>query len=210
LSLRAVVFDYGNVLTNGYDMAARQRLFALTGLAEPEFERHYWPFRNDYDLGLLSGFTFWQKFAEDAGLALSDETLHDLAVTDARMWSTANPRMTGWQQKLKAAGFRTAILSNMGDTVLEILCQTHAWIANFDEVIWSYELKLAKPDPAIYHAMLAKVGTKPEETLFIDDREENIEAARALGIKTHLFTTVEALIADLKGMGLDGELPELV
>lgn len=207
MALKAVVFDYGNVLTAGYDPAARARLLELTGLDEAGLERYYWTRRNDYDLGLLSGDSFWQSFSDAARLALTPATVHDLAITDARMWSTWNPRMTDWQKQLKAHGFKTGILSNMGDTVLNVLCQTHQWIADFDVVVWSYELKIAKPDPAIYHAMLERIGSRPEETLFLDDREENIEAARALGMRALLFTTVEQLRADLQANGLSQDLP---
>ena len=207
MALKAVVFDYGNVLTAGYDAAARARLLELTGLDEAGLERYYWPRRNDYDLGILGGDSFWQSFSDDAALGLSPEIVHELALTDARMWSTWNPRMTDWQKKLKEHGIKTGILSNMGDTVLNVLCATHKWIADFDVVVWSYELKIAKPDAAIYKALLERIGTRPEETLFLDDREENIVAARALGIDGLLFTTVEQLQKDLGAKGLENELP---
>jgi FMN phosphatase YigB (HAD superfamily) len=66
---------------------------------------------------------------------------------------------------------------------------------------------MAKPDPAIYRYTLEKLGVRPEETLFIDDRQENVEAATALGMKALLFTTVNQLRADLIDQSLDKEVP---
>ena len=81
------------------------------------------------------------------------------------------------------------------------------WLSRFDVLVWSYQLLMAKPDPAIYRYTLEKLGTRPEETLFIDDRQENIETAAALRIKALLFTNVAQLRADLIAQSLDKELP---
>jgi FMN phosphatase YigB (HAD superfamily) len=66
---------------------------------------------------------------------------------------------------------------------------------------------MAKPDPAIYLHALEELGTRAEETLFLDDKLVNIQAAQALGFKAIQFTTVERLRADLRVAGLDSELP---
>ena len=54
----------------------------------------------------------------------------------------------------------------------------------FEKEFYSYELKMLKPSRQIYEKVIAEVGTKPEEILFIDDAKDNIEAAGALGITT--------------------------
>jgi len=115
--------------------------------------------------------------------------------------------MVAWQAQLRTAGLRTGILSNMGDTVLASLEREFAWLGNFDVLVWSFQLGMAKPDPAIYHYILEKLGTKAEETLFIDDKRVNIEAARKLGMVGMEFTTIEKLRTDLLSAGLDGMLP---
>ncbi len=81
------------------------------------------------------------------------------------------------------------------------------WLPQFDALVWSYQLLMAKPDPAIYRYVLKQLGTLPEETLFIDDRAVNIDAANALGLMGLLFTTVEQLRTDLIAQGLDAVLP---
>jgi FMN phosphatase YigB (HAD superfamily) len=66
---------------------------------------------------------------------------------------------------------------------------------------------MAKPDPAIYRYVLKELGVQPETTLFIDDRQVNVEAANAMGMKGLVFTTVEQLRIDLMTQGLDKVLP---
>jgi HAD superfamily hydrolase (TIGR01509 family) len=123
------------------------------------------------------------------------------------MWTTENPATLAWQQQLKQRGFLTAILSNIGDAVLASVEREFDWIRRFDVLVWSYQMHMAKPDPAIYRRALEELGVRPEEALFLDDKKANIEAARALGIKALQFSTVERLRADLIANGLAGELP---
>ena len=207
MALRAVVFDYGMVLTGPPDPEAHAALLRITGLPLDRFESLYWADRHAYDLGSLSGIAFWRKFLLDAGLSLSPGAAEELNQWDARLWTTQNLAMLAWQQQLKQRGLLTAILSNMGDTVLASIEREYAWIQDFDVLVWSYQLRIAKPDPAIYNFVLKELGTLPGETLFLDDRLVNVDAARALGIQALQFSTVDRLRADLIRSGLDSELP---
>jgi putative hydrolase of the HAD superfamily len=205
LALRAVVFDYGIVLSGPPNAEAWAAMKRITGLPEERFAPFFWGDRQAYDEGKLTGITFWQKLLRDAGLPL--DHVEELNSWDGRLWGGANLAMVAWQQALQQRGLRTAILSNMGDSVLDHILSQHDWIQRFDVLVWSYQLGIAKPDPAIYRQTLAQLGTRPEETLFIDDKRENIEAARALGIRSIEFSTVEQLRADLIADRFDAELP---
>lgn len=195
------------VLTGKPDADAHDAMVRITGLPPERFEQLYWADRHAYDEGKLTGVTFWQKFARDAELNLSQNALDDLNALDARMWTTYDPRMVAWQAKLKKRGLRTAILSNMGDAVLANIERSFAWIRNFDVLVWSYQLGIAKPDPAIYRHALEQLQTTPEETLFIDDKRENIDAAMALGMRGIVFVNPESLCRQIREAGLDKGLP---
>jgi putative hydrolase of the HAD superfamily len=207
LALRAVIFDFGMVLTGLPDAMAHDAMVRITGLPADRFESLYWADRHAYDEGKLTGIAFWQKLLRDARLDSSPSNVEELNRWDARMWTTQNPVMVAWQARLKQHGLKTAILSNMGDSVLESIEREFKWLALFDVLVWSFQLHMAKPDPKIYFHTLARLGTRPEETLFIDDKRVNIEAAVALGMKAVEFTTVGRLREDLLAAGLDGELP---
>ena len=207
MALRAVVFDYGMVLTGPQDPEAHAALLAITGLPLERFENLYWADRHAYDEGKLTGLEFWRKLLREAGLNLPQGTVEELNQLDARMWTTQNPVMLDWQLRLKQRGILTAILSNMGDNVLANMKREFDWLPRFDVLVWSFQLHMAKPDPAIYHHVLKELGTQPEETLFLDDKLVNVEAAQALGIKAIQFSTVDRLRVDLMAAGLDAELP---
>jgi putative hydrolase of the HAD superfamily len=207
LALRAVVFDYGMVLSGPPFLPAREELKRITGLSHEGFEALYWTDRHAYDRGDLTGLAFWQKFVSDAGLGLSAAEIAQLNDWDARMWTTADPEMLTWHKQLKDKGLQTGILSNMGDSVLESIERNFRWIGDFDVLIWSYQHRMAKPEPAIYHLLLDRLGTTAEETLFLDDKIENIEAARHHGIQGLQFSTVDQLRQDLISYGMDAWLP---
>ena len=182
-------------------------MVSITGLDLAGFEYHYWADRHAYDEGKLTGVAFWQNFLRRAGLPERQETVEELNRCDARMWTTQNPAMLAWQLALKQRGLLTAILSNMGDSVLESVEREFDWIHSFDALVWSCQFGAVKPDPAIYRHTLDELGSRPEETLFIDDKRENVQAARALGMQAIQYFSVERLRADLIAAGLDAELP---
>jgi len=195
------------VLSGPPYLQAHDALKRITGLSHEDFERLYWMDRHAYDRGDLTGLAFWEKLVSDAGLKLSSEQIADLNHWDARMWTTMNPETFAWHKQLKEHGLRTGILSNMGDSVLENIKRNFSWIEDFDVLIWSYQHRMAKPQPEIYHLLLDQLGTAPEETLFLDDKLENIEAARRLGIRALQFSTVDQLREDLISSGMDAWLP---
>ena len=207
MGLRAVVFDYGMVLSGPPDPVAHANLLRITGLSSSRLDSFYWADRPAYDEGKLTGLAYWQRIARQAGLELSQSDLEELILWDARLWTTQNDAMLAWQQQLKLRGFLTAILSNMCDNVLENMMREFDWLSRFDVLVWSFQLKMAKPDPDIYRHVLKELGTRPEETLFLDDRPVNVEAANALGFKGLTFTNVDQLRTDLIAQGLEGVVP---
>ena len=207
MALRAVIFDFGMVLTGVPDAKARAELLRISGLDNERFEKFYWADRHAYDEGKLTGLGFWQKLARDAGLNLPGPTIEELNLWDARMWTTFDPAMLAWHEKLKQNGVLTAILSNMGDSVLENVEREFAWLSSFDALVWSYQLGVAKPEPAIYEHTLKQLGTAAGEALFIDDKLVNVEAARELGMQALVYTTMAALRHDLLDCGFSPGLP---
>jgi len=207
LALRAVVFDYGIVLTGPPDPESWSNLLRISGMPQERFEPLYWADRRAYDEGHLSGVGFWQRFLLSAGMPANWAKAEELNRWDVRLWTVENPAMVVWQLQIKERGLKTAILSNMGDSVLEGVEREFDWIHRFDVLVWSCQFGGVKPDPAIFRHTLDELESRPEETLFIDDKRENVEAARALGMQAILYSSVEGLRADLIAAGLDAELP---
>lgn len=207
LALRAVIFDYGMVLTGPPDPEAHAAMMRITGLPAERLDPLYWADRHAFDEGKLTGEAYWRDILRQAGLTLAPSAIDELIHWDGRMWMTLNPAMLAWQGALKARGFLTAILSNIGDTTQQAMERELKWLSRFDVLVWSYQLRMAKPDPAIYRYTLEKLGLQPAETLFIDDRQVNVEAAVMLGMKGIVFSTVEELRVDLRAANLNSGLP---
>ena len=204
--VKAVLFDYGMVLSAPPDAAAWARILSVTGLSEDILHREYWAHRHAYDRGDLTAVTYWHKAATGAGIVLTPTQLTDLIAADTDLWSQLNPPMLEWAQHLQRAGIRTGILSNMPDAVEAGLRARHQWIDTFDHNTWSHAINLAKPEPAIYFHAAEGLRTAPENILFLDDRLENINAAIAVGMQAIHYTTHPAFVDEMHARGLDSLL----
>jgi putative hydrolase of the HAD superfamily len=198
----AVLFDYGMVLSGPPDPQAWARLRSITGLDEDRLHAAYWKFRHDYDRGALTGRAYWQAVAADTGVTLDDAQISALSAADVDVWTSPNPPMVEWARQLQRAGIRTGILSNIGDCIAEGVRAKLPWLTGFDHCVWSHALGMAKPDPAIYVKAAEALHTPPEAILFIDDREENIRAAAALGMQTLHYTSHAAFEREMRDRGL--------
>ncbi|HTU32603.1 MAG TPA: HAD family phosphatase [Candidatus Acidoferrum sp.] len=197
----AVILDYGAVLCHPPFPHEIARMSQALGVTPEKFPNLYSHSRDDYDRGDLTTNEYWARLARDAGVELSSETVEALAQLDRDMWSRPNDEMTSWLVSLRPAGYKTALLSNMQHDMIAHVRAKFPWLNDFDHQIFSSEVRVVKPDPAVYRVCLAKLGTVPRETIFIDDREENVAAARALGITAFRFGSVPDLRRDLASAG---------
>lgn len=103
---------------------------------------------------------------------------------------------------LKRRGYPVYALSNWNDETFQLALSDLPFLRLFDGRIVSGEVKLGKPDPAIYQLLLSRFNLNPREIVFIDDREENVVAARNLGIESIRFISPAQLERDLAAYGL--------
>ena len=116
--------------------------------------------------------------------------------------------MVEWVRVLRERGLKTAILSNMSRSVGNHLRRTFEWLTLFDHLCFSSDLRIGKPDPAIYHACLVALRVPATQALLIDDREVNITAAHSVGMLGIVFRSAEQLQTDLEPYGLAESLAE--
>lgn len=103
---------------------------------------------------------------------------------------------------IKRRGYPVYALSNWNNVKFPIAMQEFPFLRLFDGRIVSGEVKLAKPDPRIYQLLLDTYNLNPRESLFIDDRLDNVESARALGIEAVQFISPRQLEQDLIQYGV--------
>lgn len=196
--VEAVLFDYGLVLTGPPHPAAWERMKSLLHADESAFHAAYWRPRHDYDRGSLIGKAYWQSVADDLGQSPDETTLQSLIEADNELWTQPNQPMIDWAAALQTAGVRTGILSNLGDEMEIGVTKRCPWLQGFDHRTFSHHLGTAKPDPVIYRHAAEGLGVAPAHVLFIDDREDNIAAARAAGMQAIRYTDHAAFEAAMR------------
>jgi len=119
------------------------------------------------------------------------------------MVSHEYPESVAVLRSLIARGHDVTLLTNFAADTFREAQRRFPALAETRGATVSGEVRLVKPDPAIYEHHTRSFELTPSATLFFDDSPANIEAARAHGWKAELFTSVEKLRADLQGYGIE-------
>jgi epoxide hydrolase-like predicted phosphatase len=197
--IKAAIFDVGGVLVRTTDHS---------------FRRHW-----ERELGLAAGESEEIVFNSNMGLRAQKGN-----VTDSELWTWVGQRLNlGDQLEGFRAGFwagdnldqdlvtyirslrpsyRTAIISNATDGLRETLNHKFKIADAFDLIIGSAEVKIMKPEHAIYQLTLQRLDLQPDETVFIDDSAHNIVAAKQIGMATIHFKSGVNVPAELARLGV--------
>jgi putative hydrolase of the HAD superfamily len=189
-----IVFDYAGVISlPPPDHAGALLPYTLS--ASPEkFWPAYWALRPAYDLGAVSAAAFWQGVGARLDRRVDDDLLSVLGELDLRAWGHVNLETVEVLNELAESGAALALLSN-APVELARQIDRQSWAGLFTHRFFSADLGLVKPDPRIFQTVCEVLKVEPEEVFFVDDREENIAAARRQGMPVRLFTEA----ADLRG-----------
>lgn len=99
--------------------------------------------------------------------------------------------------KLQEKGYKVYLLSNYPLDMYQLHWPSFEFFKLVDGYVVSAPEKMKKPNPAIYELLCERYGLKAEECIFIDDRQENVDAAIGVGMESVLFTGYEALLKEL-------------
>lgn len=99
--------------------------------------------------------------------------------------------------ELKARGYRIYLLSNLSKESYDYVSR-YPFFSLIDGGVYSYQEHICKPDRGIYEVLLSRYGLKPDETVFLDDAEANIDAAKKLGIYGIVFSSLEQVKPQLE------------
>jgi putative hydrolase of the HAD superfamily len=193
-----VVFDLGEVLATPRDLFAELARQARADVQR--FSAAYWAHRDPFDRGRAADL-YWRAVLEEAGVTDDADLALTLDELDATSWTTLRPDARSTLEDLNSSGVRVAILSN---APLGMASKARAadWAHLVDDWFFSSELSMAKPDPRIYEVVTAKLGVEPSAVVFFDDRQVNVEAARAAGWRAALWTSADVVQKTLRDLGL--------
>ena len=197
---RAIILDLGNVIV-GLDFPRAYRAAAsLTGLSAneiPELIRAA-NLARPYERGELTSEEFYQRFCCALGLKISYQEFVDL-------WSDMfqpEPILTDVLLGELAASTKLLMLSNTNEIHFEFIRRRYPLLRHFHDFVLSYRVGAMKPDAAIYLDAVRRAGCEPGECFFVDDIEENVAAARKLGIDAEVFVSANELEAQLSERGI--------
>lgn len=194
--LGVLLVDYGEVISKPQPPDALAAMAALTSLELTVFVERYWEHRPGYDRG-AGAQAYWS--AVIGGQHRDDGVVDELVRLDLAAWSHWNPETLDVLSAAHDRGWSLSMLSNAPHDLAAALSERPP-LACFEHLLFSSRLGLVKPDPAVFHAALDRLGRPPDEVLFIDDRLANVEAARRVGMGGLHFTSAERLRAELLGL----------
>jgi len=202
MAIRAVVFDIGGVLEVTQDLSPTRHQDSVTrswearlGLAPGEIDERM---RDAWIGGSVGAITL-----DEVHQALTDRVGLDpgqLAAFMADMWreylGTANTELIEYARGLRPR-YRTGILSNSFVGAREREQEAYGFEELVDEIVYSHECGMSKPDPRSYALVCERLGALPGETVFVDDYDPNITAAREAGLHAVLFTDNDTVIGEI-------------
>ena len=189
--LQGIVFDYGGVISAPQDPGFFAITERLLGLGREQVLAGWAAYRSELDRGTRSPEELYRLIARDHALAPAPEVIAEIARADYDSWAHGNLETLRWARELKAQGFKIGILTNMPPDYEPWFNRAAAdFRALADAELISGQVRLVKPEPAIYALMAERMALPPEELCFLDDTERNVAAARACGWQGIHFTTV--------------------
>jgi len=150
----------------------------------------------DFDRGKLTPQQFYREVLKRFRAQIDYQEFFDI-YNDI---FSLNPPVLSLLNRLKSR-HRLVLLSNTDVMRFGFIKKRFPEILIFDDYVLSYEVGCIKPHPQIYRVALKKAEARADECVFIDDREENIEGARRVGINSILFDSHDQLEASLREYG---------
>lgn len=199
--IHAIIFDFGNVLIRWDPHRLYNKYFANDRSAIDRFfaEINF----HDWNLAQDKGYPFALAVEEhSARFPQYEHLIRAYHEEWEESISGPIPETVQTLYKLRAAGYRLFGLTNWSSEKFSHIKPRFAFFSVFEDILVSGDVKLLKPDPAIFDLLLQRIHLKPDECLLVDDSLQNIETAQKLGFSTCHFTSPYQLEEELLQMGI--------
>lgn len=188
--IRAIAFDWGGVFTEGtFDASAVRALAERSDLDPARIEGPYLDLMAEFETGAFDLAGFHRRFVEATGVTLDEATF-----TETFLGAVRERKAMFAVLGAIPADYTVGMLSNN----VPVLCdrvRADPRMQRIERFVFSNEIGVRKPDPAAFAALTDVLGVPPEATVFVDDAERNVRAARALGYETIHLTDLAGFLA---------------
>ena len=198
--IKALIFDWGGVLefVNMNDFF--KEIYTTYGTGRKLFIEHELAARLKMDMGEITTDQFIAAINRILDKKITFKEFYNIFTKHVTM----NDDLFALLRKLKTK-YRLFILSNNNPIMLKYMKENTDAEEIFDKVIISFQVKMKKPNPQIFLKVLEGTGIKPEECIFIDDREDLVDKAKNLGMQGIVYTDFESFLKSLKSLGIKPE-----
>jgi putative hydrolase of the HAD superfamily len=196
--LHAVVFDIGGVLELTPATGFRERWEQSLGLGPGELDRRMYEVWRGGTLGTLTAEQVHESFVRELGMSPRDVDLFMADFWDDYLGSPNTP-LIDYFRGLRTR-VRTGIVSNSFVGAREKERERYGFEDMTDVIVYSHECGMGKPDPAIYRLVCEGLDVEPDSVAFVDDREEALAGARAIGMNAVLFRDNAQVIEELESL----------
>lgn len=180
--ITTILFDYGGVISKSRSKCIARDVHARFGIDRDEFFKIFKKYNSDYEKGLIVNVDYLRTIIREAGLSCK---LHELAEV-IYSCDILDHKMISLIKKLKRKPLKLALLSNSNPILTEKI-RHNKLFHGFEGFFFSDYMGTRKPDLQIFRTAARTLKVQPENCLFVDDREDNIIAAKKAGISTILF-----------------------
>ena len=197
--IKAIIFDMGGVIIFTCDDIPRQILARQLGVPVSQLQDEVFNSQSALmsETGILSKEEHWAKVLENLGINPSQ----NIKKIDEAFWAgdCIDDQLLRYIKLLKKK-YKVGFLSNAFKGVREWIENHYRFLDLFDQVIFSNEVGLRKPDLAIYRMMCEKLNVIPQQAVFIDDMLVNVEGAQKAGLRAVHYQGREKLVNDLESI----------
>jgi len=192
--MKTIFFDWGGVVADDPGDDFLTKLLQDVGASTVQIQEIFQLYMKRFMRGEISEAEYWNELRTNYGFDIQ-ESISD----EFKKWSglVANEDVLALVDEAKAKGWQTAILSNVIEPTYNVL-KDAGFYDKFDFVIASCKEGLAKPELEVYKLALERLNTTPSESVFIDDKQSNLDPAEALGFKVILAENPEQVIRDVR------------
>ena len=187
MGIKAVVFDFGRVISFPPDDSVRDGMSSLTGLSRRRFDELDRQYRDQYDLGVYNMEEYYRFLLSGAWIFPDEETIDRIADMDRQSWSRINPATVDLIHAIRERDLKFGILSNMSHDFLAWCRKSVPVFTGADAAVFSCEAGSVKPEDKIYEMTVKALDCGYGEVVFFDDMEENVEKALSLGMKAFVW-----------------------
>ena len=196
--IESVIFDWGGVLIDDPRPGLLRYCCKAFGVSLEDYTPVHDSFLDEFHKGKISEERFSRQVADGLGKSIPSPRPQWY---EAFRWAyMPKHEMFRLVSSLHDKGYKTALLSN---TELPAVDFFHEWGYDmFDELVFSCLEGVMKPERRIYEITLERLGSKAGQAIFIDDRQDYIRGAKAVGLRTILFSNIDQVGNGLAGLGV--------